>query len=226
MMRREINAYRVAYGAPLMITVCATPMCSGSDACVLSQFSPNETHTVLMMRMHRVRESDPIVESQKANAPNEKKWGKLDEPKLEPHKGQPDVEIGIPFETLTDLMPDCNERREMLAKDPLACVYGFTLLCRIALSSLFGVRVCRNCPDCNYGQMGCVDAFGSVAKSEGGVFGRIDAYYGSKECQKVHRAAYASAITNSSLHAGRGSSSAHDDLGSELVSAQIPSRDC
>ena len=37
-----------------------------------------------------------------------------------------------------------------------------------------------HCPNCN-----CCDIFGSVSRPMGGLFGRADAYYGSKECQKA-----------------------------------------
>ena len=58
---------------------------------------------------------------------------------------------------------------------------------------LFGMRVCPNCPHCNHDERTdpCQDCFGSNAKSEGGVFGRIDAGYTSSEAQKSTGALHA-----------------------------------
>lgn len=72
----------------------------------------------------------------------------------------------------------------MLARDPLACAEGFQTLVLLALRHLFGVRFCRNCPNCAQSDSPCMDAFGSSATAMGGVFGRVDAIYGSLECQK------------------------------------------
>ena len=81
-------------------------------------------------------------------------------------------------------LPDYEARRELLARDPLACVYGFQVLVLLALRHIFGLRVCFNCPDCAASKQPCTDAFGSNATATGGVFGRIDAVYGSLECQR------------------------------------------
>lgn len=156
MMRHELNAYRVALGRMVMVTI-----------------SPNERHNTLMIRLSRVRESDPIGGASKV-------WGAIDKPKLVESE-----EVGeVAIEMLLDSVPSVDDRRQILARDPLASVYGFRLLCKIMMSTLFGVRVCSKCPDCNFKEGGCVDAFGSVALSEGGGFGRADGYYGSIENQK------------------------------------------
>ena len=74
----------------------------------------------------------------------------------------------------------------MLVVDPLASVDGFRSLLLLAYEYLFGVRMCSRCPDCNNGRCGspCQDWFGSNAKPEGGIFGRLDAGYTSFEAQK------------------------------------------
>ena len=108
------------------------------------------------------------------------KWGGRDLPELiESH------EVGaISVDSLVDQLPSSDERRSILAKDPLASVYGFRMLVKLTLATLFGVRVCSNCPNCNLKRDGCVDAYGSVATAEGGIIGRPDAYYISLENQK------------------------------------------
>ena len=81
----------------------------------------------------------------------------------------------------------------MIAKDSLASVDGFRLMVLLAYEHLFGMRVCPNCPHCNHDDHGspCQDCFGSNAKPEGGVFGRVDAGYTSIEAQKSTGALHA-----------------------------------
>ena len=185
LMRHNITAYRVFYGVPIMVT-----------------FTPNEKHSALIIRLSRTRASDPMASGCDSKSCtrteqchlcklNMQKWGQLYEPELleQSHedltKTEQDETVEVPFVQVASWVPDCDQRRKIVARDPLACVYGFHVLCRIALSELFGVHVCPNCPDCNMCKDGgCVDEFGSVAKSEGGIYGRADAYFGSIECQK------------------------------------------
>ena len=89
-------------------------------------------------------------------------------------------EAHLPIHELVDAIPDYDERTKIAASNPLACVNAFTVLCKIALFTLFGVRVCNDCPHCD-----CCDVFGSVARPSAGLFGRPDAYCGSQECQKA-----------------------------------------
>ena len=72
-----------------------------------------------------------------------------------------------------------DERRALLARDPLACAEGFRTLVMLTLRHLFGVRYCPDCPNCAQSDRPCMDAFGSNATAKGGIFGRIDAIYGS-----------------------------------------------
>ena len=86
--------------------------------------------------------------------------------------------------SLLQELPPYDERKALLARDPLACAEGFRTLVLLALRHLFGVRYCHRCPDCAQSDNPCMDAFGSNAMATGGIFGRIDAVYGSIECQK------------------------------------------
>ena len=167
MMRYELCAYRVNKGLPIFIT-----------------WSPNERHNALMIRMSRTRMSDPLAKHCKQH----KHWGKINEPRADGGKDDSNTNntvLGeVSVDALIDTLPNTDVRRKILAKDPLASVYGFRLLCKITLSALFGGRVCSKCPECNHGEHGCVDMFGSVAKAEGGISGRMEAFYGSIENQK------------------------------------------
>ena len=50
---------------------------------------------------------------------------------------------------------------------------------QVLMRTVFGVRICSKCPDCE-----CANAFGSVARPTSGVIGMLDAYDGSVEAQK------------------------------------------
>ena len=164
MMRHELTAYRVFLGRPIMVTI-----------------SPNERHNMLMIRLSRTRESDPMAnEERRTSEEGEPFWGSINEPKLVESELLGEVSV----DSLLGAIPKSGKRRQILARDPLASVYGFRMLCKIVMATLFGVRICSKCPDCNFKEGGCVDAFGSVALSEGGSFGRSDGYYGSIENQK------------------------------------------
>ena len=79
------------------------------------------------------------------------------------------------------------ERRQAMARDPLASVDGFRVLALLVMEHLFGLRVCAQCPDCNLGSSPytpCQDERGSSTTLMGGVFGRMDAAYVTIEAQK------------------------------------------
>ena len=82
-------------------------------------------------------------------------------------------------------LPNYEQRRALLARNPLACAEGFKVLVILTLRHLFGVRFCPRCPDCAKSNSPCTDSFGSNAMATGGIFGRMDAVFGSVECQKA-----------------------------------------
>ena len=81
-------------------------------------------------------------------------------------------------------MPNYDDRKALLARDPLACWHGFITVVGLVFRHILGVRFCPSCPECCLTDNPCTDAFGSNATAFGGVFGRVDAVYGSLECQK------------------------------------------
>ena len=112
------------------------------------------------------------------------KWGSAHVPSVE----QDYVDLLLSPEDLASVLPTSAERQKLLARDPLSCVEGFRMLCRLALRHLFGLRSCPFCPECNsdrFSGVVCQDVFGSSAEPEGCIFGRVDAIYGSIENQKA-----------------------------------------
>ncbi len=175
-MRFDINALRVKYGVPIFVT-----------------FSPDEKHNLLMIRLSRTRKKDPVLLNDAAAS----LFGCRDAPRLGRAKytqhSQDDVFLALRPEDLADQVPSYDVRRALLAKDSLASVDGFRIMVLLAYEHLFGMRVCPNCPHCNHDEAvsPCQDLFGSNAKAEGGVFGRIDAGYTSFEAQKSTGALHA-----------------------------------
>ena len=85
----------------------------------------------------------------------------------------------LPVDVLDRMLPNIDARRQILSRDVLASVDGFHVIVALVLEHLFGVNFCSKCPNCT-----CADLFGSNAKCEGGVLGRVDGVYGSIEAQK------------------------------------------
>ena len=158
-IRFEISAMRIRYGVPVFITV-----------------SPDEAHQWLFVRMARTRASDPV----RAAFPWQE-WmsGDRDFPPLDD-----DLVFPIHVERLRRHLPGWQQRRTILARDPLASVDGFHVLLRLLLRHIFGLHMCELCPTCDETQSPCADHCGSSASLLGGAFGRVDALYVTLEAQK------------------------------------------
>ena len=160
-MRYEIEAMRMRYGVPLFVT-----------------FSPDEAHQILFVRMVRTRQGDPVNCTQLSgdNHVGSSDWPTFTEGET----------IPINVHQFRAGLPTWEQRRQILARDPLAVVDGFQTLVQLVLRHLFGLRICPCCPRCNCWNQGtgCQDAAGSNATYVGGVFGRMDAVYISYEAQK------------------------------------------
>ena len=156
-MRHQTHANRVCYGTALFVT-----------------FSPSERDSTLMLRLARARQSDPaVVHDHSSNFQG---------------RSKPDLDVEfchLSGEDLAKALPNYDLRRAILSRDPLACCEGFHTLVLLTLRHLFGVRFCQKCSGCATSACPCTDAFGSNATATGGVLGRVDAVYGSIECQKA-----------------------------------------
>ena len=165
-MRFDTHAMRVRYGVPIFVT-----------------FTPDEGHNLIMLRLSRTRRNDPVL-SGSESVRGRKVSGRRDPPLGRELKD--DVVLGIPADAWKQWLPAHDERRTILARDSLASVDGFRLLCEVVFEHLWGVRTCPYCPKCNTdeGLTPCQDMLGSSATAEGGIFGRVDAVYASIEAQK------------------------------------------
>ena len=162
LMRYDTNACRVCRGAaPLFVTM-----------------SPDEKHSMVMLRLARTRRNDPVCQRD----PDAERFGGLFQPEL----GHDFAQAGVSVAALRERLPPYDERRAILARDPLASVDGCRLVMGLLLEYIFGVRFCDACPDCAQSDhfKPCMDLFGSNATPEGGVFGRVDGVYISIEAQK------------------------------------------
>ena len=73
----------------------------------------------------------------------------------------------------------------MSSKDPLACVHAYDIAAKLILPTLYGLRMCPDCPNCALAEKPCMDMFGSNATPMGGGMGRADAVIGATEAQKA-----------------------------------------
>ena len=87
--------------------------------------------------------------------------------------------MAAPIGTSQDIVPETDERRAVLARDPLAGVDGFRVVVGLVFEYILGMRRCPQCPNCE-----CADLLGSNATAAGGCLGRVDGVYGSIEAQK------------------------------------------
>ena len=159
-MRFEIEALRIKFGTPIFVT-----------------FSPDEAHQMLYVRLSRARLGDPV-----RAASAYQNWDVSDR-EYPPLDGNYTLPIHV--ETFCRALPTWEQRRQAMARDPLASVDGFRVLVLLVMEHLFGLRVCAQCPDLGSSPYTpCQDERGSSATLVGGVFGRMDAAYVTIEAQK------------------------------------------
>ena len=154
LMRYDTHAFRIVHGVALFVTI-----------------SPDEKHNLLIIRFSRSRRKDPAV-----NVKGEefaKKYGAINEPPLD------DVLTCLSLKELWERVPAGDKRRSLISRDALACVDGFRTIVHLFMEYFLGMRCCIDCPNC-----ACTDLFGSNARPEGGILGRVDGIYGSIEAQK------------------------------------------
>jgi len=137
-------------------------------------FTPSERHG-LAVRFSRYRKEDPGIT---AGSPEFAPWIGHDRPSLfAAHSDD--------METIEFDVPDYDLRRLMNARDPVSCVYAFRVTVIVVIASLFGIRMCPDCPHCNTSDKPCMDMFGSNANAMGGSLGRADGFIGAVEAQKA-----------------------------------------
>ena len=80
-------------------------------------------------------------------------------------------------------MPEYDLCRAATCRDPLAVVEAYKIEIYLRLAAVLGVRMCPECPRCNFSGQGCQDRFGSNMRPTGGVLGGLSALGGSTEYQ-------------------------------------------
>jgi hypothetical protein len=140
---------------------------------IFMTISPGERHNYLAIRLSRYRARDPyIVHSHDKD---------MEVPWIGAHR--PSLEANAEDEFEAQVL-GYDARKLLLARDPLAAVLAFGVQVRVQLATLFGIRMCPDCPHCEETDLPCQDAFGSSAEAMGGLAGRSDGMVGAVECQK------------------------------------------
>ena len=128
-----------------------------------------------MGRLSRNRRNDPGIS---VGNPEFAPWIGYDKPSLF-------AEMADDIDTVEFDVPNYDLRRLMNARDPVSCVYAFRVAIIVVVASLFGLRMCPDCPHCNMSEKPCMDMFGSNANAMGGSAGRADGCIGAVEAQKA-----------------------------------------
>ena len=133
--------------------------------------APSERHSGLRLRLARLRRNDTLLTHDPRSAPHQLLAGK-DHPSLESTSVQ---------------LPEYEWRRQQLCRDPLSAMQAFHVMVRYVLARLLGIRMCPQCPHCNYNgsRSPCTDLFGSNADPMGGIFGMCVALGGATEHQRA-----------------------------------------
>ena len=163
LMRWNLWSWGVVYGQSIFVT-----------------FSPSEKHSLLMIRLARVRGCDSAMHA----ADETQTWLGIDAPSIE----HDFVDTDLPIPPQCRRCPQYEVRRRITARDPLCCSDGFRVLCRLVLRHIFGVRTCPYCPYCGAEEFkgpSCQDRLGCSSSAVGGVFGRVEVVFGSVENQKA-----------------------------------------
>ena len=113
-MRFDAHANRVRYGTAIFVT-----------------FSPDEAHNLLMIRLSRVRRHDPVLLGNETD--RDAHFAERQIPSVAEDLSD-DVVLGVPIQ---DMVPTYDERRRLMARDPLAAVDGFRTLVALAYQHLF-----------------------------------------------------------------------------------------
>ena len=122
-----LSAFVCRYGSPFMCTI-----------------SPSVYHSVLVFHLHRGLSADPIY----LRDVDLKPYISMDKPSLATYYDADgkvsSCGIFVPLKGLE--LPTFEQRQRMVSQDPLACVDGFRTLVQLVLRTMFGVRVCSECP--------------------------------------------------------------------------------
>ena len=140
--------------------------------------SPNEKQSCLVMRLHRVRQDDPLLRA-----------GCTDDVRTAMRRRLASREWPSLSECADVELPDFDLRLCEVANDPLSVVQGFRVAVNVILGRLLGLRLCAECgvasrwhhrPRCR-----CTDRFGSNSRPMGGIFGVAAALLGAVENQHL-----------------------------------------
>ena len=128
---------------------------------IFMTMSPGERHNYLAIRLSRCRAKDPHIMCTPAED-QQRHWIGSAKPSLEASDSD-----SFQFE-----VPGYDLRKLIQARDPLAPAHAFAVQVRIIMATLFGIRMCPDCPHCSESSAPCMDAFGSNAETVGGIAGK------------------------------------------------------
>ena len=116
-MRYMTHSHRVVYRAPIFLTM-----------------SPDETQSAVMLKLSLLRRCGPAH----AGDAQSQRWGERSQPSL-------DVEyMSLSIDEVKTLLPEYDDRRGIVARDPLAAPDEFHAACEVILETLVDGRLVGN----------------------------------------------------------------------------------
>ena len=128
--------------------------------CIFVTLSPNRLHGTMLFKLSRSRPGDTGFLARDSCTQARKTCCGVNEPPLfvdafvhaSRPKGYPDGEsFGGDAETATATLklPCLDDRRGIIARDPLSSVHQYLICLFVLLPAAFGIRMCSRCPHCN-----------------------------------------------------------------------------
>ena len=153
-MGHALFGARVEFGDPLFLTI-----------------SPSSRHSGMCIRLSRYRQCDPAMMHDQKSSMSVPRWVGAKQPRIWQQEATSDVTMDFPEYSL---------RRTMSARDPRAVIENFLVSIKYILARLTGLRMCKDCPDCNSfkSHEPCSNTFGHNMLPLGGVCGLGEALGG------------------------------------------------
>ncbi len=170
--------------------------------CLFATISPNEQHSALVLRLSRGRPNDPYVQfadeqrqrladgsypslaaAFEVSDPSQSEERDSASAGATAHARYVRKQGYVAADTVSIDLPEYDLRRAHTAQDPHAVVQAYKLEVYLRLATLFGIRMCPDCPRCTKSRLPCRDMFGSDMRSCGGTVGGAMAMNGGTEHQ-------------------------------------------
>lgn len=158
--------------------------------CIFVTISPNRTHSAMLLKLSRARKNDTgLIATDDCTKARRQCCGK-NEPPIFVNSNIDDKD-GVEKATAELRLPCLDDRRGIIARDPISSVHHYLICAYVLLPAAFGIRMCLRCPRCNIDEGDpdydtghpCQDLMGHNTKPMGGYAGLASAMALANEFQ-------------------------------------------